>query len=168
MRFARNNLPALRKLAPLVAHATSAIDGNRPLEELAFELAATALRECSGECRAAPVSKRDERRVTAVVRHLENRLAERCELSELAKLAGLSPFHFLRVFRTTTGLTPHQYLVRARLRTAARALAQTAAPVTDVALLSGFEDLSNFIRSFRAEYGATPARYRRAHYRGLR
>ncbi len=163
MRFARNSLPALRDLAPLVARATRAVQDDLSLEELAFDLAAAALRACSGESHAPPVSERDERRVTAVVRHLEERLTEKCELSELARLAGLSPFHFLRVFRATTGLTPHQYLLRARLRNAAMALAQTAAPVTEVALLSGFEDLSNFIRSFRAEYGSTPARYRRAH-----
>ncbi len=168
-RFARNNLPALRKLAPLAARAALGVDSKSgandtsSLEELALELAAAALRECGGEHRTPAISKRDEQRVTAVVRYLEERFAEPCELTELARLAGLSPFHFLRVFRATTGLTPHQHLLRTRLRAAAAALAATAVPVTEVALASGFEDLSNFIRSFRVEYGLTPARYRARH-----
>jgi len=165
MRFARNNLPALRKLAPFAARAALGVDrtpgaDNGSLEELAVKIAAAALRECGGEHRTPAISKRDERRVTAVVRHMEERFAEPCELTELARLARLSPFHFLRVFRATTGLTPHQHLLRTRLRSAAAALAGTSVPVTEVALASGFEDLSNFIRSFRVEYGLTPARYR--------
>jgi AraC-like DNA-binding protein len=164
-RFARNSLPALRSLAPLVARATRALEGNLPLDELALDLAEAALRECAGEprtTRARTASKCDERRVTAVVRHLEERFTEPCEVSELARLAGLSPFHFLRVFRATTGLTPHQHLLRTRLRAAAAFLAGTPLPVTEVALAVGFEDLSNFIRTFRAEYGFSPTRYRAA------
>jgi AraC family transcriptional regulator len=72
----------------------------------------------------------------------------------------LSPFHFLRVFRAVTGLTPHQYLLRARLRAAAALLVTTQTPVTEIALAVGFEDLSNFTRSFGAEYRLTPKRYR--------
>ena len=160
MRFCRNNLPPLRHLAPVIARATLGAAGALPLEEVALDLAATALKECGGEHRAPAVTKRDERRITAVIRHLEDHFAEPCELTELARLAGLSPYHFLRVFRATTGLTPHQHLLRTWLRAASTALVATAAPVTEVALESGFEDLSNFIRSFRAEYGLPPAQYR--------
>jgi AraC-like DNA-binding protein len=162
VRFGHNNLPALRSLAPLVARATVAADAHgvsRTLEELALELAAAALRE-SGEHRSAPISKRDERRVAAVTRFMEERFAEPCALSDFARLAGLSPFHFLRVFRATTGLTPHQHLLRTRLRAAAKMLATSPAAVTEVALGIGFEDLSNFTRSFRAEYRQSPLQYR--------
>jgi transcriptional regulator GlxA family with amidase domain len=129
------------------------------VEELALEVAASALR-ASGEHRSPPISKRDERRVAAVARFMEERFAEPCALNDLARHAGLSPFHFLRVFRATTGLTPHQHLVRTRLRAAASSLATGSAPVTDVALAIGFEDLSNFTRSFRAEYRLSPSQYR--------
>jgi len=97
---------------------------------------------------------------------MEERFAEPCSLNDLASLAGLSPFHFLRVFRATTGLTPHQHLLRTRLRAAAISLARTEAPVTDIALAMGFEDLSNFTRTFRAEYGLSPVQYR-AQFHGL-
>jgi AraC-like DNA-binding protein len=162
MGFSRNSLPALRSLAPLVARATIASRGNvtrSTFEELALELAGAAL--CaSSENRLPRISKRDERRVTAIARVMEERFADRCALSDLARLAGLSPFHFLRVFRATTGLTPHQHLLRTRLRAAASNLACSDASVTDIALSVGFEDLSNFTRSFRAEYHLSPVLYR--------
>jgi AraC-like DNA-binding protein len=162
MGFGRNSLPALRKLAPLVARATIAVGSNATrsvFEELALELAGAALR-ASAEQRLPHISKRDERRVAAVARFMEERFAESCALGDLARLAGLSPFHFLRVFRATTGLTPHQHLLRTRLRAAASYLACSDASVTDLALAVGFEDLSNFTRSFRAEYHLSPVQFR--------
>jgi AraC-like DNA-binding protein len=110
--------------------------------------------------RPREISPRDERRVAAVIRHLETRYHHPWALADLAGLAGLSPFHFLRVFRATAGQTPHQYLLRARLRAAAVTLATTPTAVTEVALACGFEDLSNFIRTFRSEFGVAPSRYR--------
>jgi AraC family transcriptional regulator len=81
-------------------------------------------------------------------------------LGEMARIAGLSRYHFLRTFKAVTGITPHQWLLRARLRDAARRLATSRDPVTEIALDVGFEDLSNFIRSFRSEFGVSPSRYR--------
>ncbi len=83
------------------------------------------------------------------------------DLADAAAEAGLSPFHFLRVFTRVVGVTPHQYLVRARLRRAARLLVEADSPVTDVAYESGFADLSNFMRSFRRAAGITPRMFRR-------
>jgi AraC-like DNA-binding protein len=77
-------------------------------------------------------------------------------------MAKLSSYHFLRSFKAVTGVTPHQWLLRARLRAAAEKLAASKMPVTDIALDVGFDDLSNFIRTFRAEFGASPRQYRLA------
>jgi AraC-like DNA-binding protein len=87
----------------------------------------------------------------------------RCALTVagLAREAGLSPFHFLRTFELT-GVTPHQYLRRARLRAAAAArLMDGPGRILDVALDAGFGDVSNFNHAFRAEFGASPTAYRR-------
>ena len=81
-------------------------------------------------------------------------------LGTLASEAGLSPCHFLRTFEGLTGATPHQYLRRARLRRAAERLATGRGRVVDVAFASGFGDVSNFNRAFRAEFGVSPRRYR--------
>ena len=83
-------------------------------------------------------------------------------LDSLAAAAGLSPFAYLRTFERLTGATPHQLLLRARLRRAAVRLETESSKVIDVALASGFGDVSNFNKSFRAEFGVTPTDYRRA------
>jgi AraC-like DNA-binding protein len=81
-------------------------------------------------------------------------------LADLAAIAGMSKYHFLRVFRRLTGVTPHQYLISARMRRAALELASSRRPVLNVALDSGFGDLSTFNKRFRATFGSTPTRYR--------
>ena len=85
---------------------------------------------------------------------------ESVDLERTAAVAGWSPFHFLRVFAGTLGVTPHQYLVRSRLRHAARILAETSRSVTDVAYDVGFADLSNFVRTFRRAAGVSPGAFR--------
>jgi AraC-like DNA-binding protein len=82
-------------------------------------------------------------------------------LVELADSAGFSPFHFLRVFRRVTGTTPHQYLLGARLRLAVRMLLDTHRPVTAIAYDVGFQDLSNFVRTFHRVVGSSPGAFRR-------
>jgi AraC-like DNA-binding protein len=83
-------------------------------------------------------------------------------LDDAAEQAGISPFHFLRLFSDVLGVTPHQYLVRSRLRHAARRLADDDSPVTDIAYDVGFGDLSNFVRTFHRASGASPMRFRQA------
>ena len=79
-----------------------------------------------------------------------------------ARQTGLSSFHFLRLFSQVLGVTPHQYLVRSRLRHAARLLADDDRPVTAVALDVGFADLSNFVRTFHRAAGVSPRGFRQA------
>ena len=75
---------------------------------------------------------------------IEAHSEEPVRLGALARRAGLSVFHFLRVFSRVLGVTPHQYLVAARLRRAAALLSNPDQPVTEVAFEVGFGDLSNF------------------------
>jgi transcriptional regulator GlxA family with amidase domain len=82
------------------------------------------------------------------------------DLIGLARTARLSPYHFIRVFEGITGITPHQYLLRTRLRRAALRLRTEPAKILDIALSCGFGDISNFNRLFRAEFGVSPRAYR--------
>jgi transcriptional regulator GlxA family with amidase domain len=100
-------------------------------------------------------------RVEAAIARIEARCAGPVKLAELASEARLSPFHFLRVFRSVTGTTPHQYVLGARLRRASRLLVETSRPVTRIALDVGFEDLSNFVRTFHRAVGCSPGAFRR-------
>jgi AraC family transcriptional regulator len=161
--FGRDNLPPVRPLAKLVARAINAISQPAELEDVAYELAGAALAETREQpAGRLQTSTLHQRRVAEVVRHMERRMDERHAISDLARRSGISPYHFVRVFRSVTGATPHQWLLRARLRAAAQQLAATRARVTDIALEVGFEDLSNFVRSFRAEFGVSPRQYRLA------
>jgi AraC-like DNA-binding protein len=110
------------------------------------------------ETRREPATTADHARIARVVRALGARPAARHTLAGSRAAPGLSPFHFLRSFKAVTGVTPHQWLLRARLRDAARRLSASRTPITDIALDVGFEDLSNFIRSFHAEFGMSPRR----------
>ena len=83
-------------------------------------------------------------------------------LDSTAREAGLSPYHFLRLFADVLGVTPHQYLVRSRLRNAARLLAEDDRAITDIALDAGFNDLSNFVRTFHRAAGVSPRAFRKA------
>jgi len=163
--FERHRLPPLRELAPLTARARTALETRlgikAPLEEIALELCAKTLRS---EARVSPdvptTATSDRGRIVKVLRQLESQSFEPLTLPDLARTAGLSRFHFLRTFKRVTGVTPHQWILRARLREAAQRLAVSKEPVTEIAFEVGFEDLSNFIRTFRAEFGVSPGRYR--------
>ncbi len=98
--------------------------------------------------------------VTEAVRAIERNPAARLTLDDLAAQAGLSPFHFLRTFRRKTGVTPHQFILRTRLRHAAVRLTTESAKVVDVAFAAGFGDLSNFNHAFRTEFGVSPRQFR--------
>jgi AraC-like DNA-binding protein len=102
----------------------------------------------------------DRRRAVETALWMEDNATEPLRLGTLAQRAGLSPFHFLRVFSRVLGVTPHQYLVSARLRRAAGLLADPSRPVTEVAYEVGFGDLSNFVRTFRRASGVSPGRFR--------
>ena len=104
---------------------------------------------------------RDRRRAVEAALWLEQHAHQTVDLDRVSQQAGLSPFHFLRVFARVLGVTPHQYLVRCRLRHAARLLADPARSVTDVAFDVGFADLSNFVRTFRRAAGVSPRTFRK-------
>jgi AraC family transcriptional regulator len=164
--FGRSGLPPLRPLAAAALHARLALENESPaaaFEEIALELAGGALRlasDLSAKSRA-DVADRDFSRVTRVIREIESDPAAPRTLAAMAEAAGTSRYHFLRVFSRVTGATPHQWILRARMREAARRLAATHVPVTDIALDAGFDDLSNFIRTFRAEFGVSPRAWRK-------
>ncbi|MGQ9520039.1 MAG: helix-turn-helix domain-containing protein [Candidatus Fervidibacter sp.] len=82
-------------------------------------------------------------------------------LSQLASYCGVSPAYLCRLFRRHLSVTPWQYLERLRLEVAAHLLRETNLSITDVAFLSGFNDLHYFSRRFSRFYGVTPSKIRR-------
>jgi AraC-like DNA-binding protein/DNA-binding NarL/FixJ family response regulator len=95
--------------------------------------------------------------------HMEERLAEKVELRELACIAGLSDCHFSRAFKQSVGLPPHRYLVRCRVQAAANMIRQTELNLSEISLDAGFSDQSHFTRTFVREMGETPSGFRHRH-----
>ncbi|HWB76550.1 MAG TPA: AraC family transcriptional regulator, partial [Nannocystaceae bacterium] len=109
-----------------------------------------------------PVQPSDRRRAVAAALWLDAHAHEDVALERIATEVGLSPFHFLRIFGAVLGVTPHQYLVRCRLRRAAALLADRGRSITAIAYEVGFADVSNFVRTFGRAAGVSPAKFRSA------
>lgn len=163
MDFAQPHLPALPALANLVATAEIAADAPERLEETAMRLASAVTSVLSGAKPGIETpTVRDQRRITRALRHIEAHCEEALSVDALAQRAAMSPYHFLRTFRTLVGMTPHQYVLRTRLHRAALLLRRTKLPVAGIAFDCGFGDLSTFNRRFRRVMGASPSDYRSA------
>ena len=163
--FRSGSLPPLPELVVLgeLGQAAAAGTSDVGLDEAALVLTAKFLELVGRRARGAVhPDARDRRRAIDAALYLEERSAEAVGLEGAAAEVGLSPFHFLRVFSKVVGVTPHQYLVRARIRRAARLLAAGDVPVTTIAFEVGFGDLSNFVRTFHRASGLSPRAFRKA------
>jgi AraC-like DNA-binding protein len=161
----RGAAPPLPELMVLGELALAAADGRSDvgLGEIGQMLASRLIAAASGRSRKpTAVTARDRRRAVEAALWIDAHSQDDIALDDAAREAGLSPFHFLRLFSSVLGVTPHQYLVRSRLRHAARLLAEDDREVTAVAYDSGFNDLSNFIRTFHRAAGVSPLKFRQA------
>jgi AraC family transcriptional regulator len=158
-------VPPLPELMVVGELAQSAADGMSEvgLDEVGLWLAVRFAEVVSGHRRTPPRARaRERRRAVDAALWMDAHSHEPIDLERTANEAGLSAFHFLRLFASILGVTPHQYLVRSRLRHAARLLADHDRSITDVALDVGFGDLSNFVRTFHRAAGVSPRRFRQA------
>lgn len=81
-------------------------------------------------------------------------------LTEIADFCNVSPFHFSRIFKTFTSISPHQFLLSLRLKNSELLLRDTQLPVADVAFSSGFNSIEHFTTAFRLKYKSPPATFR--------
>jgi AraC-like DNA-binding protein len=157
-------VPPASQLMILGELAQSAIDGRSDLglDEVAWLFLDRVSRHVANVPDApAPLPARDRRRAVRTALWIEAHASQPLTLDLMAREAGLSAFQFLRIFSRAIGVTPHQYLVRCRLRRAARWLTDDDRAVTDVAFDCGFGDLSNFVRTFHRAAGVSPRAFRR-------
>jgi AraC-like DNA-binding protein len=163
-------LPPLPELMVLGELAQAAADGKSDvgLDEIGQIFASRFVELVSGRSpKTVPATSRDRRRAVETALWIDAHSENEIDLEHAAGQAGVSPFHFLRLFSGVLRVTPHQYLVRSRLRHAARLLADEQRSITDIAYDVGFADLSNFVRTFHRAAGVSPLKFRQAS-RGMR
>jgi AraC family transcriptional regulator len=99
-------------------------------------------------------------RLRRVTHYIQENLQRELRLAELSALVHMSPYHFARLFRRSTGVPPHKFLVRRRIDEARTLLAARPAPIAEIARLVGFGTASHFTTTFRRITGMTPSAYR--------
>jgi AraC family transcriptional regulator len=166
-------LPAVGALSdPQIQSAILALDaelaggaaGGRLLaESLANVVAVHLIRRLVPADRAAlrPRGGLPQRKLRAALEYIEHHLDSDLSLDCIAAVAHLSPYHFARMFKTSTGLPPHQFVIARRVERAKRLLRDGGdLTLAQVAARSGFWDQGHFTRHFKRLVGVTPKRFR--------
>ena len=144
----------------LLPRADAALDDPGAAEEFAYEVAAYVATRMTDAPAATRVAASTAKRIQETARWIESNADQPLPLVSLAAQACMSPYHFLREFKRVIGITPHQFILSLRLRNAAKRLRHSDEPVLQIAIESGFSDLSEFHRRFRRMLGVTPGEYR--------
>jgi AraC family transcriptional regulator len=158
-----SSLPPSAELMVLGELAQAAVRGRSDvgLDEIGLLFAAKLIAIVSGRKQGGlTATASDRRRAIEAALWIDANCSESIDLETAASAARLSTYHFLRIFAKAVGVTPHQYLVRCRLRRAAQMLTESNRPISDIALEVGFTDLSNFVRTFARAAGVSPRRFR--------
>lgn len=96
--------------------------------------------------------------------YVEDNIGAAISLQSMAEVARMSRFHFLRLFRESTGLTPYGYVTERRMARGRELLSTSDLPIGEVAAACGFDDPSYFSACFRQRYGQTPRQFRLARH----
>ena len=100
------------------------------------------------------------RQFSKVIGHVEEHYRSALEISELARIAGLSESQFRKRFMKLFKISPLKFITRIRVQTAAKLLVSSDAPIADIAVKCGFCDQSYLTRQFSSFFGMTPKKYR--------
>ena len=103
-----------------------------------------------------------DRRIRRAVEFMQTHLAQELPLKEIAAASYLSPYHFARLFKRITGLTPHNYLANIRIEQARHLLGTSDLSINAIATRVGYDSQSHFAKVFRAATGLTPKEFRNA------
>lgn len=109
-----------------------------------------------------PKGKLSSTQLKTVTEMVRAQLATNLSLTQLATAANVSPFHFARNFKNTTGLAPHQFVLRLRLERAKQLITVGDMPLTEIAHAVGFFDQAHFTNVFRRTFGLTPKAFSKA------
>lgn len=159
-RFSVAALPPGKQAYGIFRDMLALAVGSGDAECVASGLAETALLFGSESKSGPRISDRDRQRILSAVRYIDSDFFESCSIADLAVIAGISRYHFMRLFKAVTGQSANQYVINTRLRAAAIRIAETKTPVSDIAFDVGFSDISHFNTYFRAAFDSSPRQLR--------
>jgi len=163
--------PRVHLRDPLVEHLcwalkgeleTAAPFGRLYAESLGLALAAQLVRGYAEVVRRCDARGLSPRRLQRVTDYITANVALDLTLADLAAVAGVSPSHLTVLFKRSTGLPVHQYVLQKRVEQAVALVRRDEYPLCDVALLAGFANQSHMARAMRRFAGVTPRELRRA------
>ena len=152
--------PVLMQMMLALANAAAARAPDLYAESAAEFLAVHILVHHTGRF-LPPVPRHEDVRIRRVLDFMRDNLHQNLTLAEMARQAGLSTFHFLRVFKAVTGRTPHRHLTELRVDCARRHLENGSLPVSEIAYLCGFSSPAHLSTAFTRTVGTSPSAYRR-------
>ena len=152
--------PLLARLGRLIEASLSDSDGDGLFLDHLLLAYAVRVFTAQGKLLAPVTGGLSASAARRCIDHLEARLADKVTIRELAAIAGLSQFHFVRMFQRSTGHPPVRYQQRLRMEKAKSLLSSTDMPVKQVAAAVGYDTPSAFARAFRAHTGVAPSRWR--------
>ncbi|WP_027252498.1 AraC family transcriptional regulator [Photobacterium halotolerans] len=130
---------------------------NIELESGLFQLSHSLVRR-GGQLNEQPPTNRTDTLLLRAKEYIHAHLNQNISIDDIASAATMSKYHFIRLFRSQFGITPHQYVINCRINNARKAL-ETGESVIDVATDCGFSDISHLNRRFKRSYGMTPKQY---------
>ena len=138
--------------------------GRLYVESLANVLAINLLREYSAAQHRVALYEGGlgDRKILQISDYIQAHLDQSIKLTDLAKVAGMSQYHFSRLFKQSMGITPHQYLLKQRVEQAQQLLKGTKLAIAEIALQCGFNSQSHLTKHFRDATGTTPSSYRKS------
>jgi len=98
--------------------------------------------------------------VEEVISYINKHFTENITIADLAEKAGFSQYHFIRIFKKETGMTPYEYIINIRINTAKYLLRNSQLSVKDICFSTGFSSESVFCNAFKKRLGITPTEYR--------
>ncbi len=104
----------------------------------------------------------DARKFDTVINYMNNNIDRKISNSELAEMVNMSEFHFIRTFKNETGLSPHEYILKLRVNTAAFLLKATSLSLSEITYKCGYANEAAFSNGFKSYTGITPRRYRQS------
>lgn len=158
--------PEIERIAlSLENEAEGLLGGKLYVESLATDLAIHLIREHSSLGRAAARGVERNGRLSGralgnAVDFIGDNLGDDLRLAGISGAAHMSPFHFSRLFKKTTGFTPHEYVIERRVRRARELLRATTLPIAEISLRCGFSSQSHMNRHFTRLLGITPGAFR--------